>query len=232
MLSGTRPFFATEGMSATVRWDGKHYDLKQCGAVLFDLDGTLWDSSEVVVRAWREVLRGQGRDVTPEQLRGVMGLQLPDIGKKLFPEMDPDRVLHTMQECCRLENELIRQVGGRLFPGVEAMLHTLSARMPLAVVSNCQEGYIEAFLAYHKLGGYIRDFQWAGMHGRTKGANIRSVVARCGMRNPCYVGDTAMDAAASAEADIPFIHAAYGFGKVEACAASLARPADLPGLLG
>lgn len=218
-------------MVATVQWNGTQYDLKQCGAVLFDLDGTLWDSAEVVVRAWREALKGLGRDVTPEQLRGVMGLQLPAIGEKLFPDLESGRILKIMKECCRIENGLIRQVGGRLFPGVEEMLRTLSAKMPLCIVSNCQEGYIEAFLYYHKLGGYIRDFQWAGMHGVTKGANIRRVMERCGLRNPCYVGDTAMDEAASAEADVPFIHAAYGFGKVSACAASLQKPMDLVELL-
>lgn len=46
------------------------------------------------------------------------------------------------------------------------------------------------------------------------------------LRRPVYVGDTAMDQEAARLAGIPFLHAAYGFGKVEG-APELRSPLEL-----
>ena len=59
--------------------------------VLFDLDGTLWDSREGVSLSWNQVLASDaptlaGR-VTPERLTACMGMLLPDIACRLFPEL-------------------------------------------------------------------------------------------------------------------------------------------------
>lgn len=60
-------------------------------AIMFDLDGTLWDSTEVVLKAWDKVI-SQTKEVkapvTIEQLQSIMGLQLPQIADKLFLYLD------------------------------------------------------------------------------------------------------------------------------------------------
>ena len=45
--------------------------------------------------------------------------------------------------------------------------------------------------------------------------NISLVIQRNHLDRSFYLGDTAMDAQAAKDAGIPFVHAAYGFGKVE-----------------
>lgn len=207
------------------------FNLGCCDSVLFDLDGTLWSSTDVVVRAWGQVLESHGRHVTEEDIHGVMGLQLPEIGEKLFPDVKPSIILRIMEECCELECRMIRQEGGVLFPGLTDMLEKLSARLPLMIVSNCHAGYIEAFLAYHRLGKYFRDYEYARVKGFSKGDNIRSVVQRNGLKTPCYVGDTIMDERAAEQAGVPFIFAAYGFGCAERYAARIERPMELVNLL-
>ena len=198
---------------------------------MFDLDGTLWDSTGVVGRAWGQVLDSHGRHVTAGDMQGVMGLQLPEIGKKLFPDMEPEATRRIMEECCELECRMIRREGGVLFPGLAETLRKLSARMPLMIVSNCQAGYIEAFLAYHKLGKYFRDYEYARVKGRSKGDNIRSVMQRNALKAPCYVGDTVVDERAADQAGVTFIFASYGFGCVEKYAARIGSPVELAGLL-
>jgi phosphoglycolate phosphatase len=82
-------------------------------------------------------------------------------------------------------------------------------------VSNCQEGYIEAFLDYHKLGKYFLDFENPGRTGLTKGENIKLVIERNQLQHPVYVGDTKGDQEAATFAGIPFVFARYGFGQPE-----------------
>lgn len=62
-------------------------------SIIFDLDGTLWDSSDVVVVGWNSVLsnyQGVVNGVTKEDLQGIMGLQVDEAGRKLFPNIDED----------------------------------------------------------------------------------------------------------------------------------------------
>ena len=53
---------------------------------------------------------------------------------------------------------------------------------------------------------------------------------RLGLQAPVYVGDTVLDYEAAKAAGVPFIHAAYGFGKVEGVP-SIQKPLELPALL-
>lgn len=54
--------------------------------IVFDLDGTLWDSSQEVVSSWNEALKNyqKGRYlITLKQMKGAMGLPMLELGKKL-----------------------------------------------------------------------------------------------------------------------------------------------------
>ena len=61
---------------------------------------------------------------------------------------------------------------------------------------------------------YITDIECYGNTGLSKADNISMVIQRNHLDQSFYVGDTAMDAEAAADAGIPFVHAAYGFGQV------------------
>ena len=81
------------------------------------------------------------------------------------------------------------------------------------IVSNCQSGYIELFLKKTGLAPYVTDTECFGDTGMKKAENIRLVVARNGLQQPVYVGDTKGDEEAAHAAGVPFVHAAYGFGR-------------------
>lgn len=187
-------------------------------SIIFDLDGTLWDSSKTILESWNSVLSGMKeikRPITMEELTAVMGLQLPEIGKKFFPYLDEDKQIEVTRHCCTIECDWIRKKGGVLYPGLEENLKTLSEKLPLFIVSNCQEGYIEGFLEYHKLLSYFKDFEFAGDKGFSKGENIKKIMQRNNLKSPIYVGDTMGDLNGARLANIPFVYASYGFGHVE-----------------
>ena len=59
-------------------------------AVIFDVDGTLWDSTDEVAASWNEVLREETdleRRVTSEELKKEFGKPLEEIMEDLFPEL-------------------------------------------------------------------------------------------------------------------------------------------------
>lgn len=200
--------------------------------ILFDLDGTLWNSAAEVTISWNLALKRFG-DIRPpftdEEIQGNMGLTLPDIAARVLPGESRQRQLEIIEACCAEENDYLTIHGAPVYPTVEE-LAALAARYPLFVVSNCQSGYIEAFYAGTGLGGYFKDFESAGHTGLPKWDNIALVVERHGLKHPVYVGDTDWDRQAAQRAGVPFIHAAYGFGQVEGVPAVSAF-GELPELL-
>ncbi len=199
-------------------------------AVIFDLDGTLWDSCETIAPAWSRVCAGRGidRTFTPDECRGYCGKTLEEIAALVFPDRPEEWRNAVLKACCAAENEPLSRVGGRLYPGLEAVLTKLRRNHFTAVVSNCQEGYIEAFFTGNRTARFFDDSENAERTGLTKGGNIRLVMARNGVGRAVYVGDTEGDRRAAEEAGIPFIHAAYGFGRVSSADAVIQSLEGLP----
>jgi phosphoglycolate phosphatase len=186
-------------------------------SIIFDLDGTLWDATENVLVVWNQVLSSKKeikRLIAKEELQGTMGLQIKEIGQKLFPYLDEHVQEEIMAECCQVENEFLENHGGHLYDQLEETLRILSQKYKLYIVSNCQEGYIEAFYQYHQLGKYFQDYENPGRTGLSKGENIKLIMDRNNLKNPVYVGDTEGDRVGAQVAGIPFVYAKYGFGQV------------------
>lgn len=187
--------------------------------LLFDLDGTLWDSVDAICLSWNRALerlapRYAGR-ITRPRLIGCMGMLLPDIVRKLLPEADLKQLAPAMEAMLEEENAYVAAHGGILYPQVPETLEILARDCPLFIVSNCQDGYIEAFFQAHGLGKFFKDFENPGRTGKAKGENIALVVQRNGLKHPLYIGDTQGDCNAAAQAGVPFLHAAYGFGHID-----------------
>lgn len=208
----------------------ERYGMKR--GILFDLDGTLWDSGRQVAESWNEVLMRQPdvnhRVLTTEDIHSVMGLPMDEIGRRCFAGLPEERVKELLKACELHENEYIRQHGGCLFHGLEQVLEALKTDYVLAIISNCQVGYIEAFLEYHRLGGYFTDYESFGSTGLQKGDNIRLVCRRNRLDQALYVGDIQADYDSACKAGIPFILAGYGFGQVAAKVPVIQSLEELP----
>lgn len=199
-------------------------------SIIFDVDGTLWDSTEIVAEAWSNYLTNtehMDTDVSSRRLMGLFGQLLPDIAKALFPELPESEQLRIIDGCCQAEHEALLCKCAPLYPQLAETLDTLSHRFPLFIVSNCQAGYIEVFLKATGFGHYFKGHLCPGDTGMAKADNIMKIRDDFNLKDPVYVGDTLGDFNACRKARVPFIFAEYGFGAVEDPDYRISAPADL-----
>jgi phosphoglycolate phosphatase len=199
-------------------------------AIILDLYGTLWDSCRVVSESWGETLRQLGCtdwEPKPETVKSIMGMTAEEIAAALFSQYGA-KSREICRQCIHEENAYIARHGGDLYPGVGETLAALSETLPLFIVSNCLEGYIECFLDSSGLGPLFRDHVCEGDTGLKKAGNIALLARRHGLRCPAYVGDTASDERSAREAGCAFVFASYGFGEAERPDAVIASFSELP----
>ena len=183
-------------------------------AMIFDLDGTLWDSTQSAPFIWKRVLDKHHLDIsiTQEKVASLMGKTMEEIGYILFPNISEEKRNQIINDFSEEEVNYLNEHGAVLYEGVEETLEKLSKKYDLYIVSNCQKGYVEAFLHAHHLEKYFKDIEMSGRTGKDKGYNILLLMERNHLQEAVYIGDTQGDQDASRFAGIPFIFASYGFG--------------------
>lgn len=204
-------------------------------SIIFDLDGTLWDSTHSVAEAWttaKNQVNYVTESVNAEQVAGIAGMPYDAIYEILFPSLTPELRNDFKEICAITELEVLADKGGILYPGLQDTLDYLMQNYRLFIVSNCQTGYIEVFLKKYSLGHYFEGHQCYGTKDRPKAENIKDIVNDFDLRAPVYVGDTLGDYQSSTKAKVPFIFCEFGFGRVEeGQIASIKTLSDLKELL-
>lgn len=186
-------------------------------SIIFDVDGTLWDSTESVAASWNKAIKEHSSlnlNVDSGILSRVFGKTMTEIADALFSSLTPDERIKLLEICFEEENRYLNDHPGRLYEGVSDTIRNLSRKYPLYIVSNCQCGYIEIMLKTTGLDSYITDHLCFGETRLPKGETIKKLIKKNGLNSPVYVGDTQGDADACRTAGIPFIFAEYGFGSV------------------
>ena len=199
-------------------------------SIIFDVDGTLWDSTDIVADAWTECLKEEFQiplHLTSEKLKPLFGQLLPDIARQLFPEYPEEKQLEIIGVCCDAEHRALLKTCAPLYPRLEETLRALKERYPLFIVSNCQAGYIEVFLEATGFSHLFQGHLCPGDTGMAKAENILKIKQNYSLKDPVYVGDTMGDFQACQKAGVPFIFASYGFGSVTEPDHTILQPADL-----
>ena len=215
----------TESKLQTQTWKTKPPSaLSDADGLIFDIDGTLWDSTEAVAKAWNLALSDCIRDgvfsaegiphLTAEMLRREFGKPMDEIFRDLLPAHASAHMDALSHACYAHQDEVLEKEGGHVYPGVRKTLETLAFHYPLYIVSNCQLGYVERFYACTGLEDFFRSFLCFGDTHLQKGGTMRMLIGREHLKNPAYIGDIRGDAIASAEAGAAFVWASYGFGEV------------------
>lgn len=206
--------------------------------IIFDVDGTLWDSTAIVADAWNQAvddIHPISYRITGDQLKDEFGKPMEEIEADLLFDIEDEKVRWKVIELCfEYEEDFLRRSDEDItYPGTLETMRRLSADYKLFIVSNCQKGYIETFLDKNLAKEYITDFECYGNTLTPKGETIQLLMERNGLARgeSVYVGDTPGDKAASDYAGIDFIHAGYGFKEVPDARYEIESIKDLPGLL-
>jgi phosphoglycolate phosphatase len=202
--------------------------------IIFDLDGTLWNPTEVSMEAWSRACMSNGVDpsmLTRSNFAKAYGHVATEVAHIVLPGVDLETARQILDAANREENELIPTRLGKLFEGVPEILQNLKRTHHLYMCSNCQAGYIEAFLRTYGLEHLFSDSICPGDTGHRKPENLSILLQRNNMQDAIMVGDMDSDREAARINHIPFIHAAYGFGSVDEYDARIASLRELPDLL-
>lgn len=187
-------------------------------SIIFDVDGTLWDSRALLAEAYNAQLAAEGitgLHVTAEILKPLFGKPMNELADGLFGGVVDAPERYALMDRCilRMDQHMEDHAGVHMgYPELRATMEQLKKSHRLFIVSNGQKGYPQ--MAANKLGladlmdGYL---SW-GDTGKSKGQTILQLMATHNIESAVYIGDTQGDLEACEEAGIDFIWAAYGFG--------------------
>ena len=185
-------------------------------SLIFDIDGTLWDSRALVAEGYNIQLKKEGLEhlfVDAGTLKSLFGKVMTDIADQIFASIPTPERYALMERCMATENRYLQENECRIgYPGVQETLAALAKEHRLFIVSNSQQGYPELCMEKLGLTPYITGHLCFGDTGTSKGKTIRTLMDKYHIESCAYIGDTQGDYEATLEAGVPFIWAAYGFG--------------------
>ena len=188
-------------------------------SLIFDIDGTLWDSRALVAEGYNLQLHDEGMDhlfTCEAQLTPLFGKTFTELGDVLFASLPVPQRYELLERCMARENRYLQENPCRIgYPGVKEVLETLAKKHRLFIVSNSQCGYPELCISKLGLDDLIEGHLCFGDTGTVKGETIRTLMTRHGIGSACYIGDTQGDRDAARLAGIPFVFCRYGFGQVD-----------------
>ena len=204
-------------------------------SIIFDIDGTLWDSRAVVAEGYNKYLLELGHpelQVTAEYLTSLFGKTLEEIADAMLPCYEVPQRYAVMKRCMACEQAVMHESPCQIaYPGVVETLKTLRSSHRLFLVSNAEKGYPELLMEKLQIGGLFDGCLCYGDTGTWKGETLRTLMTRHGISSAVYVGDTQGDLDASRHAGIPFIWCRYGFGTPDGFDAAIESFPELPDLV-
>ena len=184
-------------------------------ALIFDMDGTLWDATASYAEIWNRCFyeSGMTRRVDSDELMKYMGQPIASIVKGITGNcLDDEKMKSFIDRLGILEDEMMPMLGGKPFAGLNEGLAKLSKYYRLFMLSNCGIDGLPNFMRYTGTEDYFSGYVSYGDRPMPKGDNMKYLMAKYGLGSAVYVGDTQGDCDETHRAGIPFVYAKYGFG--------------------
>ena len=186
-------------------------------ALIFDMDGTLWDGVECYAQGFNDYFAENNisRNLTKEDIYGYMGMEESKFLEVTLPELSVDDRITAYSRIIEFQDQRIKTDGGILYDGVKEGLKELSEKYKLFIVSNCPEFTIDFFMEWAGIKDSITDSFAHGKNHKPKHNNINLIIEKHGLKQPYYIGDTDSDSKQSSLVPLPFVFVDYGFGTTE-----------------
>ncbi len=202
-------------------------------SIIFDVDGTLWDSRSLLASSYNAQLAEegiQGLHVTKDILTPLFGRTMTALADGLFADVVPAPERYALMDRCitRMDRDIAQFASPAIgYPDLRSTCQTLAREHRLFIVTNGQKGYAQQAADKLELADLMSGYLSFGDTGTSKGKTIQRLMQEHNIQSAVYIGDTQGDLDACREAGIPFIFAAYGFGAPDSYIARLERFSDL-----
>ena len=185
--------------------------------VIFDLDGTLSDSAEGIVRSINYTLPKLGFDEQPkEELLQYIGPHLTIIFERLTGKKDEDFLLNAI----KIFRERYFSIGYRenkLYEGIKDVLKLLINRGNILCIATTKRTDIaKNVLRYFDIDKYFNRIQGSDLYPR-KADLLRGMIDDPAINNRpmIMIGDRDSDFMAAREAGMPSLGVRWGYGSEE-----------------
>lgn len=189
--------------------------------VIFDVDGTLVDSQDVIFSAMSSGIEQAGLPpMSRQEVLSIVGLSLPVAVETLLPHA-PETTRQTVVDGYRTDFRAAKgRVGAPLFPGIRDLLQDLSRRddLILGIATGKSRRGLDAMLASQDLAKFFTTIQCADGHPSKPNPEMLFSAARAvgiDPANAVMIGDTTFDMTMAVNAGMTGIGVSWGYHPVD-----------------
>ena len=187
--------------------------------VLFDLDGTLLDSDQMIVETFKELYKKHRPDYHPpiEHILSFSGPQITETLRKEFPDGNQEELLKEFRELSTKNYDKF----ATLYPGVNELINELNKRgVKFAVVTNKHRYATDYTYRLFMIEGKIPFTVCADEveHLKPAGDGVWKCMKHFDVSNPnkvIYVGDGQIDFLTAKNAGVKFGYVDWSIRKLE-----------------
>lgn len=190
---------------------------KRFDTILFDLDGTLFNTADTILNSLKATVKELGlRKLTEDEINSFIGPPVVASLKRFYPFMTDEEVDNATKayRAYYIEHELLK---ADLFPGMDIVLTTLKENdYKVALATYKLMKCVTILFDYKDVSKYFDSIRGSVAEtGQTKTDIMKQAMDDCNvsdLNKVCMIGDTEHDLRGAINLNIPFLGVRYGAG--------------------